>query len=86
MSSIPSPSFVINENILGFWFRGSSSSNKFKNLTSQNEKQHSNSSTAAATPQQECQIKDHDDTTERNRTIPATKFLSLRHSKKFLMD
>ena len=38
-----SPSFVINENILGKWFRGSSSSNKFKNLTSD-----TNSSTATA--------------------------------------
>ena len=31
-----SPSFVINENILGKWFRGSSSSNKFKNLRNRN--------------------------------------------------
>ena len=38
-----SPSFVINENILGKWFRGSSSSDKFKNLTSD-----TNSSTATA--------------------------------------
>ena len=38
-----SPSFVINENILGKWFRGSPSSNKFKNLTSD-----TNSSTATA--------------------------------------
>ena len=40
------------KNILGQWFRGSSSSNKFKNLTSENEQQHSNSSTETPAQQQ----------------------------------
>ena len=46
------PWFVINKNNLGQWFRGSSSSNKFKNLTSENEQQHSNSSTETPAQQQ----------------------------------